>query len=492
MNFGTVLKQCNIKSPDNIKFPDVSHICCDSRFAGANSVFVCIKGALDDGHLYAVSAYKNGCRAFIAEKELDLPEGAAIAYVADSRLALSALSAEIYSHPSKKIKVIGITGTKGKTTTALMISGILNKLGYPAGYIGSNGVTYGNVSIATSNTTPQSCDIHRYLNDMLLADMKYAVLEVSSQAIYHERVAHIDFDTCIFTNLSPDHIGGNEHPTFEHYKFSKSRLFSEFSHSLTLVNTDDTAYRDMIIADKAKIESFGICSDAKHTASNISLRHTRSAIGMSFDYINDGISYPVNINFPGEFNVMNALAAISVCSHIHSSIRDIADAISSVTVKGRFEPVFVLPYASVIIDYAHNGTSLTSVLKTLRSYCNNGRIICLFGSVGGRTKMRRAELAEAAGLLSDYCILTSDNPDNEPPEQIIRDIANAFPEGSCPYISIPDRREAIIAGVEMLRSGDILLLAGKGHEDYQLVHGKRQPFCEREIVLEAAREMAKV
>ena len=468
----------------------VGHVCCDSRVARGDSVFVCIRGAVTDGYLYARSAYNLGCRAFVAEYKLDLPGDAAVVICDNPRHALAELSAALFGFPSRRLKVIGITGTKGKTTTALMIAGILNRCGFPAGYIGSNGIIYDSFKHNTANTTPESCDLQRYMYEMAECGIKYLALEVSSQAIYLERIRRVDFDTCVFTNLSPDHIGGVEHPDFNHYKASKAKLFSQYNPTRVVVNSDDPNTPDMIRECKAEITTFGFGESAHITAGSITPLLSVNVLGTAFDFFSGSYKKRTTLNLPGDFNIRNALAAVAVCRNIILDTDKILSVLEDIKVEGRFECIDALPYATIVIDYAHNGVSLSSVLRTLRAY-NPGRLICLFGSVGGRTQMRRRELGAIASTLCDFCILTADNPDCEDPALVIRDIASAFVPGGCDYISIPDRREAIMFAVGMLREGDILLLAGKGHENFQLIKGIKWPFCERDIVLEAVAKVMK-
>lgn len=465
---------------------EIASICCDSRKATGGSVFVCIRGAVSDGHDYALSAYGKGCRAFIAEKELPLPSDATVLISDNTRVALAEMSQTFFGNPSSSLKVIGITGTKGKTTTAHFIYHVLNSCGIKTGYIGTNGIMYDGKFFETVNTTPESYDLAYNMRNMLDADVKYLVLEVSSQAIYMDRIYGMQFESCVFTNLSPDHIGGNEHPTFEHYRASKARLFSEYTPKVAIYNADDEASEYMMKDCTAPSFSYSICGKGDFSAKNIEYYRENGKLGVRFDMsAGSELSARVDLPIPGDFNVSNALAACAVCISAGVGFERIAQALSTVSLKGRFEAVDALPYATFIIDYAHNGVSLRSVLTTLRAY-EPKRLICVFGSVGGRTKLRRAELGKVASELCDFCIITSDNPDNEPPEQIIDEIAAAFGEGSCPYVKIPSRREAVLYAVRNARQGDIVLFAGKGHEDYQLVCGKREYFCERETIIEGA------
>ncbi len=472
---------------DGIK---ISYLAHDSRKATYDTVFVCICGALQDGHNYAASAYEQGCRIFVCERELDLPQDAIILLTADSRIALALMSAALFDYPAEHLYIIGITGTKGKTTTALLIKDILCRAGYNTGYIGSNGIIFSNFSYDSINTTPESYDLHYYFNKMLSYGIKYLVMEVSSQALYHSRVHGIKFDTCVFTNLTPDHIGGAEHPTFEHYKECKMSLFRDFNCECIVYNADDSHHKDMI-KDAGKLtRSFAVHTEADFSADNISLLNKNGYLGVKFNMHTITESFPLTLRIPGEFNVYNALAAAAVCKHIGVGDSVIISAMEKSEIKGRFEVVPALEGVTIIIDFAHNETSLRSVLSVLKDYSPR-RLVCLFGSVGGRTKSRRAQLGRVAAELADFCILTSDHPDFEPPLDIIDDIAKVFPKDGCPYIKIPDREKAIKYAVENAKAGDVILLAGKGHEDYQLIEGKKIPMRERELVLKYAQSMKK-
>ena len=470
----------------------ISSLCHDSRKANEGSLFVCIKGAVSDGHDYARMAYDRGCRVFAAEHALpDLGEDATVILCEDTRVALATLSSRFFGNPADELFVIGITGTKGKTTTALMIYGILNACGLPCGYIGSNGIDYGSFHGETPNTTPESYTLQMFMREMVNVGVKYLVMEVSSQALYLHRVHGISFDLCLFTNLSEDHIGGAEHPDFNHYKNCKKMLFSDYGAKTVIGNADDEYTEEMLSAAPGgtKIIRYSTDAPADYRATDATLFRHADCLGISFRYSHGTNSYDASLNFPGKFSVYNALAAIATCHECGLSLDDIAKSLENVHIKGRFEMVRALPYATFIIDYAHNRASMTSALETLRLY-NPTRLICLFGSVGGRTQGRRVELGAVASQLADLCILTSDNPDFEDPNAILDDIASQFRFGGCPYVRIPDREEALRYAVSIAREGDVFLLAGKGHETYQLILGEKRPFSERKILMDAAASLS--
>ena len=469
---------------------EIKSICRDSRLATADSIFVCIKGAAVDGHDFARSAYSKGARIFLAERELELPSDALVVIVPDTRIGLALISAEFYGHPDKELKIVGITGTKGKTTSALTAYNVLNMAGIKSGYIGSNGVRFDQYSYKTANTTPESCDLFRYMRLMVDSGVKCLVMEVSSQAIFMNRIHGIGFDICAFTNLYIDHIGGAEHPTFEHYRDSKRRLFTDFGAKAIIFNADDEWADYMIEGANAKLISFSCLKKG----TDFKASHITSSIGdgslcVSFDIEFLKNMHQTHVCMPGAFSAYNALLACAVCHELGLSVDKICSLLPSVSIDGRFEVIGTSQHGIFVIDYAHNGASLEAALNALREYSPK-RLICLFGSVGGRTFNRRRELGDVASRLADLCILTSDNPNFESPEKIIGDIALSFErEGSCPYVKIPDRRDAIRYAVKNTRHGDIVLLAGKGHEDYQLICEKKLPFSERAIILEALDEM---
>ena len=458
-----------------------------SKSAGKNTLFFCLRGASGDGHDYAADAYSSGCRAFVVERFLDLPDAVQIV-VADSREALAYMSAAFYGHPADSLKIIGVTGTKGKTTTAHIFRAIMENAGIPCAYVGTSGVIIGNKTYDTKNTTPESRDLQAYFKEMINKNVKYAVIEVSSQALAHHRVDGVPFAAAAFLNLSEDHVGGVEHPTFEDYMYSKSRLFSEHKPEFVVYNADDESSAYMLAECAAPRVSFSISNEsADYFASDIAPYRDEMTLGVSFSLHTKSQTTDVRVCQPGKFSVSNALAAIALAVHFGVSEKDCARTLAHATAPGRCEIVKGLAGRTFVIDYAHNGVSLSASLSVLREY-DPARLIVVFGSVGGRTKGRRAELAHAASTLADLAVVTSDNPDFEPPEDVIRDILAAW-DGAALYIAIPDRDEAVREAIRLSEPGDIVLFAGKGHETYQLIRGERVPFSERELILSECAEI---
>lgn len=467
------------------KDKEITSICRDSRKALPNSAFFCLVGAVSDGHDHALSAYERGCRVFVCER---IPKGfpkrdakLIICRGMTARQALADVAAEFYGHPEREMTLVGITGTKGKTTVACMIYDILNANGVAAGYIGTNGVRFADYKFETVNTTPESCEIYEYLSMMLQSGVKTAVIEVSSQAMKMGRVRGLTFDTCVFTNLYPDHIGGAEHRDMEEYKNCKKMLFSDHCGRYAVINADSPEAEEFAGAtgDKVIRLSYAVDRNATLRGESIELCRDEQGLGTRFVCRTVRDKLECRLSFPGRFSVMNALAAIAVCGIYGVDLRSAVDTLSRIRIDGRFE---TLRFGGVdyVIDYAHNGESLRSVLSALREYSPR-RLICVFGSVGGRTFTRRAEMGRAAAEMADLSILTSDNPGPESPENIIADIAAVYGEGQ-EFVSIPDREKAIEYAVSVAREGDVVLLAGKGQEKYQLIGTLKLPFCEKDIL----------
>ena len=486
---------------------EVIDIVYNSANAKADTVFVCVVGARSDGHSFAPDAYKRGCRIFVVSHGIDLPDDAIIYKAQNTRIALAELSSAFFSHPSRELNIIGITGTKGKTTTSLLVAGLLNSLGESTGYIGSNGIDYAGKHYNTANTTPESYNLHSCFRSMIQAGVKNVVMEVSSQAVLMHRVHGITFDTCVFTNLAHDHIGVGEHPTFENYRDCKAKLFSDFGCHTMIYNAYDTASEYM--KKNACAEEFystSAQSEADLYADKIRSFRKNGILGVEFMLHAYGETVEVSIPLAGDFNVENAVNAVAVCASLAKDKRmqisfandremlmTFAEKLSDIFVCGRCQVVKndYLPDRSFVIDYAHNGYSLSSVLKLLRSYCPH-RLICLVGSVGERSLDRREELATVASELADVCIFTADNPGTEPPEKIISEMYSYCAENKHKVICIEDREKAIAHAVNISESGDIILLAGKGHEDYQLIGKEKIPFSEKALVLKYLKEKTKL
>ncbi len=468
---------------DRIPDLEITTLTDHSEKTSAESVFVCIRGARFDGHTLAPRAYERGCRIFVAEEPLDLPADACVLLTKNSRKTLSELACTLWDDPSKKMHVIGITGTKGKTTTATMLSHILNSVGIPTGYIGTNGISYGAVQKTTANTTPDPLTLQSTLSDMHRSGIRAVVMEVSSQGLMQCRVAGVQFGTVLFTNLYLDHVGSAEHPSFEHYRATKHSLFTDFASQNAVWNIDDpatpfmrlgcTALRNLTVSGKQHADYL-----AEHT------RPLRDADGLFslFRLIAKDKEIDCRLRLLGEHNVYNALMALAVAHEVFQVPLSLAiEALEKLSIRGRAECISLPNGALCVIDYAHNGESLRHLLSSLRVY-QPSRLICLFGSVGERTQLRRRELGEVACQLADLSILTSDNPGTEDPMQIIDEIAASFGNNRKAYIKIPDRADAIRCAISMLQKDDILVLAGKGHEEYQLIGREKIPFSEREII----------
>lgn len=503
----------------------VTALCYDSRKAIDTCLFFCLPGAQADGHVFAPSAYAAGVRFFVVEKRVDLPDDALQICVPDARAALADCAGAFYDHPDRELRLIGVTGTKGKTTTAALAAALLCASGIPAGYIGTNGIDFAGRHFPTVNSTPESLEIAHYLRCMVDEGIRVCVMEVSSQGLWMGRVRGLHFAAALYTNLSPDHIGGHEHPDFAHYAASKRRLFTDCAPELIIANADDPHAPDMVRGASAPVVWYGTrrgftrpgaqadpgttvpradtpaASDDASAfrprlswiAAEITPTRQGGRPGTAFACAHAGMILGGThfLPLPGDFNVRNALGAMAIaCEVCGLSDERALTALRTSSVPGRFETLTFKeqPDVTYIIDYAHNGASLAAILDALRRYAP-GRILCLFGSVGGRTLTRRRDLAEAAGHRADLCILTADNPGIEPPEQTIREIDAAFPDGSCPRLLIPDRADAIREAVRLARPGDFVLLAGKGHEEYQLIGREKVAFREKEIILQSIASM---
>lgn len=463
---------------------EVSGIVYDSRKAAEGDLFVCISGAVTDGHKFARDVADRGVSVIVAEKPVDVPASVTVIQVGDSRIALAGLSAAYFGNPANEIITIGITGTKGKTTTTYMIRSVLEASGIKTGLIGTIETIIDGKHIPSSNTTPESYVIQETFREMVTAGCRCVVMEVSSQGLMLHRTGGFTFDYGIFTNLAPDHIGPAEHKDLADYIHCKSLLFRQCRHGI--FNADDSHLGSIMEGHTCDIETYGFGSSADLRASAVRLTEKNGMLGVSYHL--DGLAnMDVETSMPGKFSVYNSMIAVAICRHFNIPDEIILKSLSQVRVKGRVELLDVSPKFTVMIDYAHNEMSLESLLETLKEY-KPARLVCLFGCGGNRSRERRFEMGEVSSKLADLTIVTSDNPRNEEPEAIIEDIVAGVKKADGKYITITGRPEAIRYAIENAKEGDVIVLAGKGHEDYQEIKGKKYHMDERELVADVVRD----
>ena len=463
---------------------EITTLVYDSRKVEKGSVFVCISGTVRDAHDFIPDVVEKGAAAVIVEKDVTVPEGVTVVKVADSRLALACMSAAYFDYPSKKLRTIGITGTKGKTTTTYMVKSILESAGIKTGLIGTIETIIGDEHIPSANTTPESYVVQEYFHRMVEAGMDAVVMEVSSQALMLHRVAGFVFDIGVFTNLEPDHIGENEHKDFADYMHCKSLLFRQCR--LGIFNGDSEHLQGILEGHTCEVQTFGYQKENDLCAEHVELKKEHGALGVRY-HVSGLMDFDVEVNVPGSFSVYNSLTAIAICNHFGVSVDKIKEALLHVSVKGRIEIVPVTRRYTLMIDYAHNAMSLESLLTTLKEY-EPGRLVCLFGCGGNRARSRRYEMGEVSSKLADLTIVTSDNPRNEEPMAIIEDILVGVHKADGKYVTIPDRKEAIAYCMKNAQDGDIIVLAGKGHEDYQEIKGVKHHMDERELIADIIKE----
>lgn len=452
----------------------------DSRKVGKDSLFVCLTGFRTDGHEYAAAAVAAGACALVVEREVDVPAGVTVIRVKDSRYALALLSAAWFGYPAEKMTVIGLTGTKGKTTTAHMVKAILEAAGHKVGMIGTVGAVIGSEKLTTKNTTPESYELHSLFARMVEAGCSHVVMEASSQGFKLHRTAGIIFDVGAFLNLSPDHIGEGEHESFEEYRDCKAMLFSQCKRGL--VNVDDEHWQAVAANAPCPITTLSVGGKADYVAAEIKELRQEGFLGSEFS-VSGGLDGRFLLNMPGTFNVCNALVALAAAHMVGMDASAIARGLRSVSVKGRTQILDTPGHYTLLIDYAHNAVSMENLLTMLRSY-HPGRLICLFGGGGNRARARRWDMGEMSGKYADLTVLTMDNPRDEEVEAINEDIKIGLAKHNGAYISIPDRGDAIRWVMDNAKEGDIIALIGKGHEEYQEIKGVKHFFSEEQVVRE--------
>ena len=460
----------------------IENVVYDSRKVTEGSLFICIEGGTADGHTFIPDVVKKGAKALIVTKDVSglLPADAdvTVVRVKDSRYALAFVSAAYFGHPAEKLKVIGITGTKGKTTTTYLVKSILEHAGHKVGLVGTIEAVIGQEHIPANNTTPESYVLQEYFAKMVEAGCDTVVMEVSSQGLMLHRTQGFVFDYGIFTNIEPDHIGPLEHKDFADYMHCKGLLFKQCR--VGIVNCDDAHYQDVIRNHTCKIETFGFAENADYHAQDLKLISGAGFLGIDFK-ARGKVNLDIELHAPGRFSVYNALCAIAICNHFGVTADEVKEALLQAHVKGRIELVKVSDDFTLMIDYAHNAMALESLLTTLREY-KPKRLVCLFGCGGNRSKLRRYEMGAVSGKLADLTVITSDNPRNEEPQAIIDDIKVGISKTDGKYVEIIDRKEAIAYVIRHGQPGDVIVLAGKGHEDYQEIKGKKYPMDERDII----------
>ena len=468
---------------------EVKDIAYDSRKVQLGWAFVCVVGTNRDSHDYAMDVARAGATVLIIQHKLDeIPQGVTVVQVESSRKALAMMSCNYFGRPAEQMTTIGVTGTKGKTTTAHMICSVMNAAGRKCGIIGTNGVAYGDVKKQLINTTPESYELQKMFREMVTAGCDSVVMEVSSQGIMMDRVTGIHYDVGVFTNLYPDHIGGpGEHASFEEYRAWKGQLFRRCD--VGVVNVDDKNCSTLLAGHTCRLVSYGMHGEADFKAEDLKLLRAENFLGIQF-HVTGKEDMQVKVNMPGEFSVYNSLAAIAVGRVLGIDHQAIHDGLMNLSVKGRVELVPVSKDFTVLIDFAHNEAGTESLLSTLRAY-NPKRLVVLFGCGGDRSRLRRYGMGEVASQKADFLILTEDNNRFESVESILADIKIGIEQGNpkVPYVEIPDRLDAIHYALDHAQKGDVIAIIGKGHETYRDRMGEKTPFLERELILEYAAQM---
>ena len=471
----------------------ITGIADDSRRVGQGTLFICLSGHKTDGHQYIQQAYQSGAAAVLVERDVSPPMGITVVKVTDTRKAMQVLTPFFYDYPSRSMRFIGVTGTNGKTTTTHLIRSILLQAGYGVGLIGTIHVLINDQVRPVRNTTPDVVELQEILADMAAAGVNYVVMEVSSHALALDRIAGCEFDVAVFTNLTQDHL--DFHGTLDQYLQAKAKLFSSLGSGQSaktgkyaIINTDDPAAGKFIASSHCPVISYGAKGQGEVQASDITVR----ADGVSFTVAGTFGSMALNLKITGLFNVYNVLAAICTAAVEGIEARLIRQALESFqTVPGRFELVDEGQPFAVIVDYAHTPDGLENILKTASQFAEK-RIIVVFGCGGDRDKTKRPLMGRLACQYGDIVLATSDNPRTEDPLAILQDIEAGIQDALIPgkyYEVIPDRRSAIAKAVQLANPHDIIIIAGKGHETYQILKDKTIPFDDREIARSIIKEM---
>ena len=476
------ISYCVLNGSDEIEINKIKY---DSRKVEKNDIYFALVGYNADGHDYIKEAIKKGASTIVISKIMNIKEAVTVIKVDDTRLALAYASANYFDNPARELTLIGVTGTTGKTTTTHMIRDILKAGNIKCGLIGSQGIKYEDKVIHTNNTTPESYEIHEAFRAMLDAGITHVAMETSSQAFKLNRLAGIIFDIGVLTNITSDHIAPGEHESHAEYVACKNKLFLN---SKQIISNNDSEYLSEVLKGaEVPIHTYGIKNDADLKASDIKLINDETFFGSEFTTIGV-IEETFKTCMPGEFNIYNALCALLVCNTLGVKINKAKEALTTIKVRGRMETALSTPKFKVLIDHAHTEDGMKGLVKTLRAY-KPKRLVSVFGGGGNRAKERRYNLGEIIGGASDFCIITMDNPRFEELSSINKDIKVGLDKVGAKYIEIPDRADAIKYACDNAQEGDLILLVGKGHEEYQEIKGVKYPFSELEVIEEIKKEL---
>ena len=465
---------------------EISDIAYDSRKVNESTAFVALKGFRVNGHDYIDKAIELGCKVIIVCEDVNVDKSINVIKLEDTRVDLSKISRTLFGYPDKEMTTITVTGTKGKTTTSSMIKKVLDDSGNTCGIIGTLGVSFLDKYYHTVNTSPESYDVFKYMREMLDNGVKYLVMEISSQSLKLKRWSNVIFDYAIFTNLSLDHVGDDEHDSFEDYMYCKSLLFKQAR--VGIFNIDSEYYDYMTKDATCNVYSFGYNDKADYRL--VSTKNILTGNFIGIDVSCDGkVKGDFRVSIPGDFTAYNTIACISVCDMLSIDINIIKKSLEDVFVKGRLEPVKISNKFNVLIDYAYQGIAMENVLHTIK-LTNPKRIVSMFGCGGNRSRQRRFDCGEISGKYADLSILTADNPRYEDNNEIIKDILVGMEKTDGEYVIVPDRRDAIKYSIVNAKEGDVVLILGKGHEVFQEINGVEYPFDERVIIREIIEELS--
>ncbi len=462
---------------------EVTGIVYDSRVANAGDMFFAIVGFKTDGHQYVENVVNNRVEVICIQEGVeivDVPSNVTVITCKDTRKLLALASCNFYNHPSRDFKLVGVTGTKGKTTTTYMIKTILEKAGKKVGLVGTIANMIGDKSIEATRTTPESSDLQKLFREMADEKCDVVVMEVSSHSLALDRVLGCMFDVGVYTNLSQDHL--DFHETFENYLQAKAKLFTVCKEGF--VNCDDMYARQLMNLATCPMSTYGIDNNPFVSARDIIITNSYSEFKVSFNRV----MQKIRVGIPGRFTVYNALAAICVCAKLGCSVEAMITGLEEVTVPGRSEIVPNTRNLTVMVDYAHTPASLEGILRAVKAY-TKGRVICVFGCGGDRDTTKRAMMGEISGKLATYSVITSDNPRSEEPRAIINQIEEGIKKTKGKYTIIVDRAKAIDHAIRQAKKNDIVLIAGKGHETYQEIKGEKKHFDDREIAIEVMKKL---